>query len=118
MGPATTFHMLLGAITDWGILSPLAKGKGWAPGPVNDWSNGSKGWIVWVSLAIMLADSVINLGWLFLRPLALHGPQYFENVKECARRRFWKSLLHPQWSETDGVEEQRLPYFLTVPVIA
>lgn len=94
--------MLLGAITGWGILSPLAKSKGWAPGPVKDWSNGSKGWIVWVSLAIMLADSVINLGWLFLRPVALHGPQYFENVKECARKRSWKSLFHPQRSGRDG----------------
>lgn len=102
MGPATTFHMLLGAIVGWGMLSPLAKNKGWAPGPVDNWSNGSKGWIVWVSLAIMLADSVINLGWLFLRPVALHGPQYFEKVNECARKRFWKSLLHPQQSATEG----------------
>ena len=51
MGPATTLHMLLGAIIGWGILSPLAKSKGWAPGPVEDWSSGSKGWIVWISLA-------------------------------------------------------------------
>jgi OPT family oligopeptide transporter len=36
MGPATTLHMLLGAIIGWGILSPLAKHKGWAPGPVSD----------------------------------------------------------------------------------
>lgn len=106
MGPATSFHMLLGAIAGWGILSPLAKSKGWAPGSVNEWSNGSKGWIVWVSLAIMLADSVINLGWLFLRPLALHGPQYVGNVKEnamkCSWKSLWKSILHPQQSKTDG----------------
>lgn len=102
MGPATTFHMLLGAIAGWGILSPLAKSKGWAPGPVNDWSNGSKGWIVWVSLAIMLADSVVNLGWLLLRPVVLQGPLYLEKVKECARERSWNSLLHPQQPKTDG----------------
>lgn len=106
MGPATTFHMLLGAIAGWGILSPLAYSKGWAPGPVKNWSDGSKGWIVWVSLAIMLADSVINLSWLFLRPVVLHGPQYVENVKEHARKRswkgFWKSILHPQQSKTDS----------------
>lgn len=102
MGPATTFHMLLGAIVGWGILSPLTKNKGWAPGPVENWSNGSKGWIVWVSLAIMLADSVINLGWLFLRPVAHHSPQYFEKVNEWARKLSWKSLLHPQQSATEG----------------
>lgn len=102
MGPATTFHMLLGAIVGWGILSPLTKNKGWAPGPVENWSNGSKGWIVWVSLAIMLADSVINLGWLFLRPVAHHSPQYFEKVKEWARKLSCKSLFHSQQSATEG----------------
>nr|CAB99186.1 conserved hypothetical protein [Neurospora crassa] len=60
MGPATTLHMLLGAVIGWGILSPLAKNRGWAPGDVDDWEKGSKGWIVWVSLAIMLADSVVS----------------------------------------------------------
>lgn len=102
MGPATTFHMLLGAIVGWGILSPLAKNKGWAPGPVDNWSNGSKGWIVWVSLAIMLGDSVINLGWLFLRPVALHSPQYFEKVSHYVRKRSWESLLHSQQPAADG----------------
>lgn len=67
MGPATSMHMLLGAVLGWAILSPLAKYNEWAPGPVDDWANGSKGWIIWVSLAIMLADSIINLGWLILR---------------------------------------------------
>ncbi|EED21489.1 oligopeptide transporter, OPT family, putative [Talaromyces stipitatus ATCC 10500] len=67
MGPSTSMHMLLGAVLGWAILSPIAKHKNWAPGPVSDWANGSKGWIIWVSLAIMLADSIINLGWLILR---------------------------------------------------
>ena len=70
MGPATTFHMLVGAIVGWGMLSPLAKNRGWAPGPVKDWETGSKGWIVWISLAIMLVDSIISIGWLAARPLA------------------------------------------------
>ncbi|KAK4101350.1 OPT superfamily oligopeptide transporter [Parathielavia hyrcaniae] len=67
MGPATTMHMLLGAVVGWGILSPLAKSRGWAPGPVGDWEAGSKGWIVWISLAIMLADAVVSLGYLAFR---------------------------------------------------
>ncbi|SPQ27394.1 29d9ac1f-5d09-49b4-bae1-6de121315d04 [Thermothielavioides terrestris] len=67
MGPATTLHMLLGAVVGWGVLSPLAKSRGWAPGPVDDWENGSKGWIVWTSLAIMLADAVVSLGYLAFR---------------------------------------------------
>lgn len=92
MGPVTTAHMLLGAILGWGILSPLAKQKGWATGPVSDWATGSKGWIVWVSLAIMLADSIVSLGWLILRPsvfyLRLYGPTAFEH----ARKGQWKEL--------------------------
>lgn len=67
MGPSTTAHMFFGAILGWGVLSPLAKNRGWAPGPVGDWEHGSKGWIVWISLAIMLADSITNLGWLVVK---------------------------------------------------
>ncbi|KAK6226214.1 OPT oligopeptide transporter [Colletotrichum tabaci] len=69
MGPETTLHMLFGAVIGWGVLSPLAKYQGWAPGSIDDWETGSKGWIVWVSLAIMLADAIINLGYIAFRPL-------------------------------------------------
>ncbi|KAL6858651.1 OPT oligopeptide transporter domain-containing protein [Trichoderma novae-zelandiae] len=69
MGTETTLHMTLGAIVGWGILSPLAKMKGWAPGPVDDWERGSKGWIVWVSLAIMLVDAVVSLAYIAFRPI-------------------------------------------------
>ena len=75
MGPATTLHMLIGAVVGWAILSPLAKSRGWAPGPVDDWENGSKGWIVWISLAIMLADSVVSLGYLAFRSASPYFPQ-------------------------------------------
>lgn len=74
MGPSTCAHMLFGAVLGWGVLSPLAKSRGWAPGPVNDWEVGSKGWIVWVSLAIMLADSVVSLSWLVIKPALAIAP--------------------------------------------
>ncbi|KAF3925513.1 hypothetical protein AA313_de0209473 [Arthrobotrys entomopaga] len=64
MGQSTTLAMLFGAVLGWGILSPLAKKQGWAPGVVNDWKSGSRGWIIWISLAIMLADSVVSLSLL------------------------------------------------------
>ena len=86
MGPQTTTHMLFGAILGWAILSPYAKSQGWAPGPVEDWSEGSKGWIVWVSLAIMLADSLVNIGWLVLRPLIQNGPQWAAGLRDAAHR--------------------------------
>ncbi|KAK8094411.1 oligopeptide transporter [Apiospora hydei] len=83
MGPATTIHMLIGAIVGWGILSPLAHNRGWAPGPISDWESGSKGWIVWISLAIMLADSVISLGYVAFRPVIQNGPAF---VRESIER--------------------------------
>ncbi|MCJ1335081.1 hypothetical protein MMC09_000347 [Bachmanniomyces sp. S44760] len=98
MGPATTLHMLLGAILGWGILSPLAKSKGWAPGPVEDWETGSKGWIIWVSLAIMLADSIVSLSWLVLRPVIRIGPGYTEHLQKRIKRDGWHAFLsfeHP-----------------------
>ncbi|KAH7919509.1 OPT superfamily oligopeptide transporter [Leucogyrophana mollusca] len=61
MGFPTTLSMNFGMLVGWGILSPLAKYHGWAPGPVGDMSTGSRGWILWVSLAIMCADSVVSL---------------------------------------------------------
>lgn len=83
MGTETTLHMTLGAVVGWGILSPLAKKKGWAPGPVDDWENGSKGWIVWVSLAIMLVDAVVSLAYVALRPiLATHAPKALTVLRE------------------------------------
>ncbi|KAH9219954.1 oligopeptide transporter-like protein [Leptodontidium sp. 2 PMI_412] len=102
MGPATTTHMLIGAIVGWGILSPLAKNRGWAPGPVDDWETGSKGWIVWVSLAIMLADSVISLGYIALRPVVINGGEWVADVRRIVRKRDWKGLLQigsnkPTW---------------------
>jgi uncharacterized oligopeptide transporter (OPT) family protein len=45
----------------WGILSPISKYAGWAPGPVGDMATGARGWILWVSLAIMCADSLVSL---------------------------------------------------------
>jgi OPT family oligopeptide transporter len=109
MGPATTLHMLLGAIIGWGILSPLAKHKEWAPGPVSDWTNGSKGWIVWISLAIMLADSLVSLGWLLLRPVITVARAYYPTAKENFQSHTWKEILtlnitsKPQYTQlSDG----------------
>jgi OPT family oligopeptide transporter len=97
MGPATTFHMLLGALVGWAVLSPIAKNNGWASGPVDDWETGSKGWIVWVSLAIMLADAVINLGWLVLRPTIKYGPDWYKAAKEHYHNSSsWYDLLFGQ----------------------
>eukprot|EP00891_Asterochloris_glomerata_P000998 jgi/Astpho2/998/fgenesh1_pg.00016_%23_158_t len=64
MGPRTAFSMLGGAIAGYGILGPFARRKGWAPGSIGDWKSGATGWILWVSLAIMLGDSLTSLALL------------------------------------------------------
>ncbi|KAJ6494880.1 OPT oligopeptide transporter protein-domain-containing protein [Mycena vitilis] len=61
MGFPTTLSMSLGMLLGWGVLSPVAKMSGWAPGPVGDMSDGARGWILWTSLAIMCADSLVSL---------------------------------------------------------
>lgn len=115
MGPATTMHMLLGAIVGWGVLSSVAKRKGWAPGPVDDWTTGSKGWIVWVSLAIMLADSFVNLGWLVLRPTIgyakSHGPAIFGRLRAGNWREAFSSRTDKGYQalSMDNDEQHRAP---------
>ncbi|KAK4455565.1 OPT oligopeptide transporter protein-domain-containing protein [Podospora aff. communis PSN243] len=108
MGPATTLHMLLGAVVGWGVLSPLAKYKGWAPAPVEDWEHGSKGWIVWVSLAIMLADSVVSLGYLALRSSARFLPQLGDAVRavlpESIKGRFGQ-FGRPGYTSVSGEDD-------------
>lgn len=53
--------MLFGCIVGWGILSPIAHFSGWAPGPISDWKTGSKGWILWISLGVMISESIVSL---------------------------------------------------------
>lgn len=109
MGPATTIHMLLGALLGWAVLSPLAKHQGWASGDVSDWNTGSKGWIVWVSLAIMLADAIVSLGWLIVRPLIfygrLYGPGFAQNVRQKGLQRHLADLAK---SKTHGYDRVNL----------
>ncbi|KAF9042650.1 oligopeptide transporter [Hymenopellis radicata] len=61
MGFPVTLSMNLGMFVGWAILSPLSKYSGWAPGPVGSMTDGARGWILWVSLAIMCADSLVSL---------------------------------------------------------
>eukprot|EP01138_Halocafeteria_seosinensis_P010339 gb/GECG01010557.1/.p1 GENE.gb/GECG01010557.1/~~gb/GECG01010557.1/.p1 ORF type:complete len:748 (+),score=55.69 gb/GECG01010557.1/:1-2244(+) len=61
MGSRTVLSMLLGSIVGWAILGPISKSRGWAPGDINSWENGAKGFITWISLAVMLADSLTGL---------------------------------------------------------
>ncbi|KAI8235927.1 hypothetical protein K4K57_003964 [Colletotrichum sp. SAR 10_99] len=102
MGPETTLHMLLGAAVGWGILSPLAKYNGWAPGSIDDWEAGSKGWIVWVSLAIMLADAIVSLGHIAFRPLCHRLSILTGNTFSQRGLRIWRKLVRSQDQSRQG----------------
>lgn len=93
MGPETTLHMLLGAFVGWAILSPLAKHRGWAPGPIDDWESGSKGWIVWISIAIMLADGVVSLAHVSVRSVVQYWPQTRSAVDKRLQGSIFASVL-------------------------
>lgn len=67
MGPEIVLHMLTGAIVGWGILSPYVKANGWAPGDVGDWETGSRGWLIWISLACLMADTLVKMVWIYLK---------------------------------------------------
>lgn len=60
MGLPTVSYMLFGAILGWGVLAPMAKQMGWAPGEIDDWKTGGQGWILWISLSVMVSDSVVS----------------------------------------------------------
>lgn len=61
MGLHTTTSMIAGAIFGWAFLSPLAHHSGWTEGQPMNAETGSKGWILWISLAIMTSESLIGL---------------------------------------------------------
>ncbi|KAF4488016.1 oligopeptide transporter [Fusarium agapanthi] len=67
IGPAINTYTLLGAIVGWGILSPIAKRNGWAPGSVGEFDNGARGWILCVGMGLVLGDTFVSLTWIVIR---------------------------------------------------
>eukprot|EP00210_Caulerpa_lentillifera_P008048 g7685.t1 len=67
MGPKTSISMFFGCIIGFGILGPLAKSQSWAPGEISSLDSGATGWVLWVSLAIMLGESLTSLALLALK---------------------------------------------------
>lgn len=98
MGLPTVSHMLFGAILGWAILAPLAQYKGWASGPVGDWKTGAQGWVLWISLCIMVCDSIVS----FLAIAVKGGLQYYRESKSASEER---ALLLSDNNEDDSEEE-------------
>lgn len=80
-------------LVGWAILSPWSKLSGWAPGPVGDMGTGARGWILWISLGIMCADSVVSL-----------LPVVFESILDSIP---WRRTGHPNpHSDIDQAKNQ------------
>ena len=60
MGPLTVSYMLFGAVLGWAVLVPLSYYKKWVDGDIDDWKTGGQGWILWISLSIMISDSLVT----------------------------------------------------------
>jgi uncharacterized oligopeptide transporter (OPT) family protein len=60
-GPVIPLHMNAGSVLGWGILLSMSKRRGWVPGRVDDWETQARGWIIWISLAVLMADYFVKL---------------------------------------------------------
>lgn len=97
--------MLLGCVIGWGILSPLAYYTGWAPGPVSDWKTGSRGWILWVSLGIMISESIISLFIVLIKQcIALYRTYKQNHMYFAEDSHVQESLLNDE--DRDDIEEE------------
>ncbi|KAF7505117.1 hypothetical protein GJ744_001257 [Endocarpon pusillum] len=61
-GPKVAFYMLLGAIVRMILCSWISLKMNWQPDKNDDW-DGFRGWIVWPSLAALLAHCLVNFVW-------------------------------------------------------
>jgi len=67
----------LGAVLGWGILSPIAKKNGWAPGPVDSMETGVRGWLVWISIGFLLGDAIVRA----VHESARFALRYYDNIR-------------------------------------
>lgn len=66
MGPRVVASMLAGTVFAFAVLAPLALSCGWAD-TESSGDNSAVAWVTWVSLAIMIADSLTSLALLLAR---------------------------------------------------
>jgi hypothetical protein len=86
--------MLVGAIVGWGILSPIAKSRGWAPGPVGDMEHGVRGWLMWMSIGVLLGDTFIR----FAEALVKLAQRAYRDLAPVVRHKMAKILAPRHYS--------------------
>ncbi|CEP11788.1 hypothetical protein [Parasitella parasitica] len=106
MGLPTTLSMLLGCVVGWGVLSPVAFFAGWAPGPIDDWKTGSKGWILWISLGVMIAESCVSLLVVFVRAIV-------QTVRRKQEERLYTSVSNGD----ESIQEEMIEHVFQEEVV-
>ncbi|CAO3570650.1 unnamed protein product [Mortierella alpina] len=91
MGFPTTAAMLLGCIVGWGILSPIATLNEWVTGPVSSSTTGARGWILWISLGVMIAESIVSLFGVVVLSLIAHYRYKVRSARFAERRALLES---------------------------
>ncbi|MEZ4473816.1 MAG: OPT family oligopeptide transporter [bacterium] len=61
IGMRVALSLLAGALVAWGVLAPMVEHWELVKGPTMSYGSGSRGWILWVGVAIMVADSLTQL---------------------------------------------------------
>ncbi|KAG0203805.1 hypothetical protein BGX28_004046 [Mortierella sp. GBA30] len=91
MGFPTTASMLLGCVVGWGILSPIATLNKWVLGPVSSQTDGARGWILWISLGVMIAESIVSLLGVVVLSLIAHHRYNIRSARFAERRALLES---------------------------
>ncbi|KAF9364858.1 hypothetical protein BGX34_000149 [Mortierella sp. NVP85] len=105
MGFPTTAAMLLGCIVGWGILSPIATLNKWVTGPVSSQMDGARGWILWISLGVMIAESIVSLLGVVVLSLLVHR-RYVIRKRRLEERRRLAHLHHQGHHDEEDLEDE------------
>ncbi|KAF9979943.1 hypothetical protein BGZ65_005769 [Modicella reniformis] len=102
MGFPTTASMLLGCIVGWGVLSPIATLNNWVKGPVSSSTDGARGWILWISLGVMIAESIVSLLGVVILSLLVHHRYSIKTKRAKERSRLSETRARTLDQANDG----------------
>ncbi|KAG0305053.1 hypothetical protein BGZ98_004645 [Dissophora globulifera] len=105
MGFPTTASMLLGCVVGWGILSPVVTKKKWVTGPVSSSTSGARGWILWVSLGVMIAEAVVSLLGVIVLSLIAHYRRRIRAKRRAERKAALEASAAQTGAEIDAFSE-------------
>ncbi|KAI9298548.1 OPT superfamily oligopeptide transporter [Neoconidiobolus thromboides FSU 785] len=114
MGLPTTLSMLLGSIIGWGILSPISFYMGWAKGEVNDWKDGARGWILWISLAVMISESIVSLSLITFKEIKT---QYSNYINGRNQQDIYEKEVIPSWALYSGLFLSTVGCIMSISIV-